>query len=125
MERGENRGSLNKLAFQYLSEYENEYSFRESINLLGWSLGGLIALEIAGILEERGHKHIKVTLLDTFIRKEPTTEINSNLKENYIKEVKSDLLKKYHTSYAEKVVSAIKYEEQLVRTPISSHLKTT
>ena len=47
------------------------------VRLLGWSLGGLIALEMAAQLENRGFRDIQVFLLDTFyqtafqIRNEP------------------------------------------------------
>lgn len=36
------------------------------INILGWSLGGKIALETALVLEQRGHLDITVYLLDSF-----------------------------------------------------------
>ncbi|MBV4368978.1 amino acid adenylation domain-containing protein [Erwinia phyllosphaerae] len=36
------------------------------VYLLGWSLGGLIALEIAAQLEQAGYQHIHVFMLDSF-----------------------------------------------------------
>ena len=42
----------------------------ETINLLGWSLGGNIALAIASLLESQGYKNINVILLDTVIADE-------------------------------------------------------
>ncbi|MCW3464493.1 non-ribosomal peptide synthetase [Chitinophaga nivalis] len=40
--------------------------------LLGWSLGGQIALEMAALLESRGVTDIRVYLLDTVLREEDT-----------------------------------------------------
>ena len=59
--------NLNQLALYYLSYLDKIHMEGDPYILLGWSLGGLIALEIATILEDRGNKNIKVYLLDTFI----------------------------------------------------------
>ncbi|TZF95867.1 amino acid adenylation domain-containing protein, partial [Chryseobacterium panacisoli] len=59
--------NLNQLAGYYLSHIEQiqEQTQQEEYILLGWSLGGNIALEMASQLEKRGCKKIKVYLLDT------------------------------------------------------------
>ncbi|MCS4304598.1 non-ribosomal peptide synthetase, partial [Chryseobacterium sp. BIGb0232] len=59
--------NLNKLAGYYLDHIIQiqEETQQEEYILLGWSLGGTIALEIASQLEKRGCKKIKVYLLDT------------------------------------------------------------
>ncbi|MDR2234817.1 MAG: amino acid adenylation domain-containing protein [Chryseobacterium sp.] len=60
---------LNKLADYYLThmdKIQNPNGGEEYI-LLGWSFGGTIALEIASLLERRGHRKIKVYLLDTIL----------------------------------------------------------
>jgi amino acid adenylation domain-containing protein len=58
---------LNNLAFYYIEQIENQDGRMKSYEFLGWSLGGLISLEIAYILESRGIKNIKIYLLDTVI----------------------------------------------------------
>ncbi|MGQ8817279.1 amino acid adenylation domain-containing protein [Serratia sp. NA_13] len=67
--------SLRELASHYLDHMK--LSPARPVRLLGWSLGGLIALEMAAQLENRGVRDIQVFLLDTFyqtdfqIRSEP------------------------------------------------------
>ncbi|CAA7196039.1 Dimodular nonribosomal peptide synthase [Chryseobacterium potabilaquae] len=62
--------NLNRLAMYYLDHIEQvqKESQQEEYILLGWSLGGLISLEIAAELEKRGHKNITIYLLDTLIK---------------------------------------------------------
>ncbi|RNA61469.1 amino acid adenylation domain-containing protein [Chryseobacterium nematophagum] len=63
--------NLNSLATYYLDHIEKiQGSLQEEYILLGWSLGGQIALEIASILESKGHRRITVYLLDTILRAE-------------------------------------------------------
>ncbi|WP_370901289.1 alpha/beta fold hydrolase, partial [Chryseobacterium gossypii] len=59
--------NLNKLAGYYLDHISRiqEQTGQEEYILLGWSLGGNIALEIASQLEKRGCRKIRVYLLDT------------------------------------------------------------
>lgn len=57
---------LHQLARVYVDQID-KIEIRSSYTLLGWSLGGLIALEIASILEVRGVTDIKVYLLDTIV----------------------------------------------------------
>lgn len=59
--------SLHKLAHYYLAAYEKKYALTHPVYLLGWSLGGQLALEMAGILEQRGYTNIHLFLLDTYI----------------------------------------------------------
>ncbi|CAA7197537.1 Tyrocidine synthase 3 [Chryseobacterium potabilaquae] len=60
---------LNRLALYYLDHIEEiqKDSEQKEYILLGWSLGGQIALEIASILEGKGHTNITVYLLDTIL----------------------------------------------------------
>ncbi|CAA7388346.1 Gramicidin S synthase 2 [Chryseobacterium fistulae] len=62
--------NLNHLAMYYLDHIEKiqKESQQEEYILLGWSLGGQIALEIASELENRGCKNIRVYLLDTILK---------------------------------------------------------
>ena len=59
--------SLTALAKYYLSKIIPFKSHKQKITLLGWSLGGLIALEMAYWLEQKGYHNIHVILLDTHI----------------------------------------------------------
>ena len=61
--------SLSKLASYYLEQIDHNMkeSSQKDYILLGWSLGGMIALEIASQLEARKISNIKVFLLDTVI----------------------------------------------------------
>jgi tyrocidine synthetase-3 len=59
---------IEKLARLYLSYIDAQRSTttsNDTYNILGWSLGGYIALEMARQLEERGIDNIRVILLDT------------------------------------------------------------
>ncbi len=116
--------SLNKLANYYLSEYEQKYNIKETVNLLGWSLGGQIALEIGGILEARGHKNINIFLLDTYIIDEVMQNLASLTEhtECDIKQERKKLSDKYGAEYFEKVISTIDAENEIINTSISKHL---
>ncbi|CAI1955221.1 non-ribosomal peptide synthetase [Serratia plymuthica] len=58
--------SLRELASYYLGHMRLSPS--HPVRLLGWSLGGLIALEMAAQLESQGYRDIQLFLLDTFYR---------------------------------------------------------
>ncbi|HIE0706730.1 TPA: amino acid adenylation domain-containing protein [Serratia marcescens] len=58
--------SLRELASYYLGHMR--LSPARPVRLLGWSLGGLIALEMAAQLESQGYRDIQLFLLDTFYR---------------------------------------------------------
>ncbi|NOU19048.1 MAG: amino acid adenylation domain-containing protein [Bacteroidales bacterium] len=118
--------SLNKLANHYLSEYEKRYSFKETVNLLGWSLGGQIALEMAGILETKGFKSINVILLDTYLRDENTRKLISGIQvntEDAIKQDESYMIEKFGADYFEKVKSASEAEAKIADSSISNRIK--
>jgi hypothetical protein len=61
--------NLHELSNYYLTQIEDIIVKNNSTiyHLLGWSLGGKIALEIACILEQKGIDKIKVCLLDTVL----------------------------------------------------------
>jgi len=96
-------------------------------HLLGWSLGGQIALEIASILEKREDVKVKVYLLDTILNDDfiLLSRKNSNiehLKLNY----KNYLIEQgYDKSHTEKIISNIEITNKLITQQISSPLTTT
>lgn len=116
--------SLNKLAMLYLSAYEEKYALKEQISLLGWSLGGQIALEMAGILEQRGHKNIQVVLLDTFVKDEVMLNFDKNAdkKAHFIAE-ENRLSMQYGAAYSKKIIAAIDAEEEIGKTSLSNYLR--
>ena len=116
--------SLNKLAHYYLLAYEKKYALTEPVNLLGWSLGGHVALEIAAVLEVRGFKNINVFLLDTLISGESMLNLSKQKNsEELVKKNKRQL--KYEAAYFEKVASAFEAERELANSPISCYLQFT
>ncbi|MEP7141397.1 MAG: amino acid adenylation domain-containing protein [Ferruginibacter sp.] len=117
-------GSLNKLAHHYLVAYEKKYAPGERVNLLGWSLGGQVALEIAAILEGRGFKNINVFLLDTFIRGEIMPGFDKQKNSEYPAK-KNKVLIKYESSYFDKVAAAFDTEQELASSFISCGLQYT
>jgi acyl carrier protein len=62
---------LTELAQVYLSEIDRTRQETKQTDqpylLSGWSIGGLISLKIASLLEERGHSAVQVILFDTFL----------------------------------------------------------
>lgn len=60
--------NLTALAELYLSAIEEIHKETQEPYLLsGWSIGGLLALKIAYLLEQKNHKNIRVILFDTFL----------------------------------------------------------
>lgn len=115
-----------QLATMYLEFILNEAALLDRdkpIILFGWSLGGLIALEIATILEERGYQNINIFLLDTvifdaklcFYQKQSLTQ-----KTNLEKFLHSQF---YDVEYVTKIIANYDSEIKLAESQISSQLK--
>jgi pimeloyl-ACP methyl ester carboxylesterase len=120
--------SLNQLAKYYLS-YIDEIMTKTNqgtFHLLGWSLGGQIALEIASILEQRGYRNIKLYLLDVIL---PDNYICALLDEDMKLQDIDDMIRdgmiksRYETSYIDKVISTAVLECKLSTQSISSIVK--
>ncbi|EMH4215423.1 amino acid adenylation domain-containing protein [Serratia marcescens] len=62
--------SLGELAERYLNDMIAVGLLQDAgpVRILGWSLGGIIALEIAARLEARGCRNVQLYLLDSFYR---------------------------------------------------------
>ncbi|MEE3215694.1 MAG: thioesterase domain-containing protein, partial [Pseudomonadota bacterium] len=58
--------SLINIAALYLKVMEEHLAVDEEVRLLGWSLGGNIATEMAWQLEQRGFTKVRLYLLDTY-----------------------------------------------------------
>ncbi|WP_208612614.1 non-ribosomal peptide synthetase [Xenorhabdus vietnamensis] len=111
-------GSLSSLASLYLDAMVANNLISQPVNLLGWSMGGYIALEIAYLLEARGINDINVYLLDTYdnsldnktYRLDDAT-ICTNLKEMG-----------FDNCYIDNVIKALPFEDSINNSPLSGCL---
>ncbi|WP_169924638.1 non-ribosomal peptide synthetase [Xenorhabdus mauleonii] len=71
--------SLHQIAQIYKELILQETSIDKPIRILGWSLGGQIAMEIAFQLEQLGAKEIQLFLLDTIINNDELTTLRHKL----------------------------------------------
>lgn len=107
----ERLNTIEDVAIKYLAYIETVQT-SGIYNLLGWSLGGQIALQVAGMLELKGHA-VNLYLLDTFmfendgkmpghaedvksfINHAATRLINRGIDTEYLEKVKASLLNEY------------------------------
>jgi pimeloyl-ACP methyl ester carboxylesterase len=119
-------GSVKEIALYYLSEMNKiwEDSDREAIHLLGWSLGGQIALEIAYQLEQTGRKNIQLYVLDTILNDEYLETLGSYEDLEKRKELFAKYAKGlgYNQEYVDKVRANIHMESILGMQKISGNL---
>ncbi|MFD1260465.1 non-ribosomal peptide synthetase [Entomomonas asaccharolytica] len=110
---------LTLLTQYYLEHIETILNKDEPITLLGWSLGGQIALELAANLEARGIKDIKVYLLDTWLLNEDDLKLNDQPIDlvHIMKELNIPAYLK------PKVESMMEIDNKLSVQPLSSKLK--
>lgn len=120
---------LDALAAYYLEHIDQiqQATHREEYILLGWSLGGQIALEIASILEQRGKTRTKVYILDTVLYDEYLLQLNSKVDVANLKAAYRDYaqMNAFEESYTERVIANIEVEGAFLKQPISSKLATT
>jgi amino acid adenylation domain-containing protein len=113
------------LAAQYLAEIDRvqEETGSESYVILGWSLGGLVALEIAAILESRGLKDIRLFLLDTIISDERLHTLSTDLTEEELAYVRNQIGNVFeHTEQCNRYLAA---QIDLSRQQVSRRLRCT
>ena len=119
-------GSVKEIALYYLSEIDKiwEETDREAIHLLGWSLGGQIALEIAYQLEQKGKKNIQLYVLDTILNDEYLETLGSYEDLEKRKELFANYAKGlgYNQEYVDKVRANIHMESILGMQKISGNL---
>jgi thioesterase domain-containing protein len=121
-------GSATKLANVYLSAIEQDHILKKPVNILGWSLGGTIALEMAAILELKGFETINVILLDTQVLDEVSKKFKEQIdtEQVYIKHFRSLALENgAESEYIEKIISCMAAESELERATPSCHLTHT
>lgn len=100
---------------------------KEKITILGWSLGGLISLEIAAILEGKGIRNITLILLDTYIFDDvmlvyETVDKQDRRIQNYISQAKKMGV---DSDYVDKVATNMLLENNIIHTKIYCKLKDT
>lgn len=121
--------NLNQLAQYYLMHIEAVMNKTNQVeyNLLGWSLGGKISLEIAYILEQKGIRKINVFLLDPVIpddyllsiTKEEDTKLTETTYRTYA------VQQGYEESYITRVIPTIHTENMLGRQQVSGILMSS
>lgn len=121
---------LHKLAEYYLNHIERvmEKTGQDTYHLLGWSLGGVLSIEIAGMLEKRGIANIKVYLLDAIIEDEYLSKLMDTIDMDEVKQSykKYQITRGYDESYIEKIISLVSIEKYMIRLRnIDSILQTT
>lgn len=121
--------SLNKLAHYYLEQIDlySLKSKQSDWHLLGWSLGGQIALEMAVILEKQGVENITVYLLDTVLNDQHLLKLRSELDIIPLKakHEKNALLHGYDKEYVQLVINNMDVEHQLICQDITDKLNVT
>lgn len=120
---------LTELATLYLTAIDEVRKQQRQTHMpymfLGWSLGGIISLEISNILEQRGVTNIKVILLDTIIADPTLIEYRS--KQIIEPSQLSDfLLAEGHLpEYIDRIIANLEYETKLSVCKISAKLTRT
>ncbi|WP_339379120.1 amino acid adenylation domain-containing protein [Xenorhabdus lircayensis] len=120
-------GSLQKISQIYLEFILSETSIDKPIRILGWSLGGQLAMEVAYQLEQVGAKDIKLFLLDTVINTKQIKEIRNKIDMSYaFKEITMKLQNMGASNrYIDKVLSAMPFEHEMVNCDLSGKLSHT
>lgn len=95
--------------------------------LFGWSLGGIIGLEIAAILEQRGVRDIHLMLIDPIVTDEMLIKyFNLENKQEETQMLEQTLLTQGHLEqYVNKVIANLACENLMCKQEISSHLHHT
>ncbi|WP_275359790.1 non-ribosomal peptide synthetase [Xenorhabdus bovienii] len=119
--------SLQKIARIYLELILTETSIDKPIKILGWSLGGQLAMEIAFQLEQIGAKDIQLFLLDTIINTVQLTEIKNQLDMSYVLNEAEIKLQEIgaDNAYINKVLGAMPFEHQMVNCNLGGKLMHT
>jgi amino acid adenylation domain-containing protein len=117
--------NLTNIAKVYLKHIKSQCGITQHYNLLGWSLGGQISMEIACLLEKEGVEQISIFLLDTIMPDNFLKQMWGALDQNkYASNLTTYLLSKgYDDNYIRKIISAMPTETVLANTDISNFLR--
>ncbi|AWM81282.1 hypothetical protein DKL61_13545 [Gammaproteobacteria bacterium ESL0073] len=113
--------NLHVLAELYLRNIESTLPKQSTYHLLGWSLGGLLALEMASILESKGVTDIKVYLLDTILIGSAEQDKVAPPTDERIKE----MIKDYTGLDFEAAKAVLLTENKLINQQVSTSLNST
>ncbi len=110
--------SLSSLSELYSKQIkQSKYFNKNRIIILGWSLGGIIALSIATQMEKEGLENINIFLLDSFMYDEQITKIRNeaaNSEDNCYKLIEKDMLKQgYSRNYIIEAMRTHKAEDSI------------
>ncbi|PHM75435.1 non-ribosomal peptide synthetase [Xenorhabdus cabanillasii] len=119
--------SLHQLAQIYMELILTETSIDQPINILGWSLGGQLAMEIAFKLEQLGAKKIQLFLLDAIINNDELGELRNKLDmSNKYREITEKLQEMGASdTYINKVLEAVPFEFGIANCNLSGKLSHT
>ncbi|MBD2812519.1 amino acid adenylation domain-containing protein, partial [Xenorhabdus sp. Vera] len=119
--------SLQRLAQIYMELILTEISINQPIRILGWSLGGQLAMEIAYQLEQIGAQKIQLFLLDTVINNAEMKMLKNNVDISNLNLFIIDELQKMGASdaYINKVLETVPLEYKISDCDLSGILKHT
>ncbi|AOM39757.1 non-ribosomal peptide synthetase [Xenorhabdus hominickii] len=119
--------SLQRLAQIYMELILTEISIDQPIRILGWSLGGQLAMEVAYQLEQLGAQKIQLFLLDTVINNAEITMLKNNIDMSNLNLFITDELQKMGASdiYINKVLETAPLEYKISDCDLSGILKHT
>ena len=121
--------SLTTLAEHYLNLYLSRFgSEQRPLHILGWSLGGQIALKMASQLENMGWKNLRLILLDAVVPDLRLRTIQETLSLDEFKlHIKNQILRNYEAAYVNTILSAVEAEHALHYAPLDEYetLKNT
>ena len=107
--------NIELLAQGYLNRIQGHIIEQKNVVLLGWSLGGLIAMEMAAQLEAKGYRQIRVYLLDSLISDPQLEKIRDIIPYDLIVQHTRDYLKQqgYEHDYIDKLLTSLAPEKEL------------
>ncbi|WP_323855991.1 non-ribosomal peptide synthetase [Xenorhabdus koppenhoeferi] len=116
--------SLQQIAQIYMKLMLTEISIDEPIRILGWSLGGQLAMEIAFQFEQLGAKDIQLFILDTIINNDEIKDLRNNLDMSYVYNEITRILHEKGASdtYINKVLETVPIEGKMVNCDLSGKL---
>ena len=118
-------GTLHEIAEMYLKLVLEGIQPDQPVRLLGWSMGGFIALELAFRLEQQGHRNLELFLIDTYIQPPSLQGLYQKLNQTSLEEgTRAHMLAAgYEANYIEEVLAIHPFEEQIHQGPLSGILQ--
>ncbi|HLP57172.1 MAG TPA: amino acid adenylation domain-containing protein, partial [Fluviicola sp.] len=117
---------LPDLAKLYVNELRRHYSLDKPVILLGWSLGGQLAIEMAWLLETEGVQDIQLYLIDTVLNfNAPSPEEKQGLEQMAVL-YRDEMTKQgFSSAYIESALEGFAAEDRLAANPLSGVLEQT